>query len=401
MSTTIHVMPRPEIYKASAVWVTAHNWAAAAERRWGQAFFWVGDRCFDPQDAMLYANRGADRRSSPPKRRSILLRTLAKDARWLREDLRYRARDLSKQIDLTDVTYIWQHHDLFLRGGHRLGRLVGAPVVSFVDSLIVWESSKWGVKRPGWGPLLETTGEIPSLRAADVIACVSQEVADAVESKGVSASKIIITPCTAEPELFAATPQQRQSVRGELGLKGRFVVGWTGSFRRFHALDTLMEAFSLLACEANEARLMLVGGGPERDRIEALACQLGVRDRVLFVGSIPHDQMARYLAAMDAGVLTADPRAQFHYSPLKLREYLAASLPVLAPNVGEPARLLSDGRDAMLYPPGESAALARQLLFLRSNARLRYDIGRAGRTLQERTGTMSVNLSRLERALVG
>ena len=117
----------------------------------------------------------------------------------------------------------------------------------------------------------------------------------------------------------------RAALRRRLGLDGQFVVGWVGSFRRFHAIENAVEA--MVGLEG--ATLLLVGDGPERPRIEALARSRNVT--AVFTGTVAHDQLPLYLATMDAALVTASRDASFHYSPLKLAEYLAAGLPVVAP----------------------------------------------------------------------
>ena len=69
-----------------------------------------------------------------------------------------------------------------------------------------------------------------------------------------------------------------------------------------------------------------------------------------------HADLPRHLAAMDVGVVMADPRS-FHYSPLKVAEYLAAGLPVVAPDVAPLASRLDRDTNAVLYPPGDVDAL--------------------------------------------
>src|SRR5207244_5321388 len=166
--------------------------------------------------------------------------------------------------------------------------------------------------------------------------------------------RIVIAPTGADPELFAV-PVDRAAVRRRLELDGRFVVGWVGSFRKFHALEHAVEALAGL----DDATLLLVGDGPERARIEQLAQGRGVVVRG--TGTIAHDEIPSYLAAMDAALVLAAPGRTFHYSPLKLAEYLLAGLPVVAPRAGELPRLLHDGVDAVLYEPGDPSALANAL----------------------------------------
>jgi glycosyltransferase involved in cell wall biosynthesis len=167
-------------------------------------------------------------------------------------------------------------------------------------------------------------------------------------------------------------------VRDRLGLRDRFVVGWVGSFRRFHALDQAIAAIAGL----ERTTLLLVGDGPERSRIEALARSAGAD--VVCTGTVAHAHMPQYLAAMDVAVVVSTPEQAFHYSPLKLAEYLAAGKPVVAPAVQQIAQRLTDGTDAVLVPPGDVAELRNALRQLRDDDALRDCIGRAARTTAER-----------------
>jgi glycosyltransferase involved in cell wall biosynthesis len=152
-----------------------------------------------------------------------------------------------------------------------------------------------------------------------------------------------------------------------------FVVGGVGSFRGFHALEQLVEA---AAC-APDTQLLLVGDGPERPRIEQMVRDRGVR--ATFTGTVSHADLPTALAAMDAGVLVAPPDGSFHYSPLKLAEYLAAGLPVVAPAVGQVVERLTDSVDALLVPAGDVRALAEALVLLRGDPALRRRLSVAGR----------------------
>ena len=129
------------------------------------------------------------------------------------------------------------------------------------------------------------------------------------------------------------------------------------------------------------ASLLLVGDGPERVRIEKLARELGVP--ATFTGTVPHHELPAYLAAMDAAVVLAPRGAPFHYSPLKLAEYLAAGLPVVAPAVGQLPERLTEGLDALLVPPGDEAALGAALRHLRDDPEERARLGKAARAAAE------------------
>jgi glycosyltransferase involved in cell wall biosynthesis len=193
---------------------------------------------------------------------------------------------------------------------------------------------------------------------------------------GVPEERLLLTPTGVDLELFAE-PQDPAPLRRRLGLEDRFVVGWVGSFRRFHALEQAVDALAALPGMA----LLLVGDGPERPRIERLARDRGVP--AVCTGTVAHHELPVHLAAMDAAVVLAPPGQPFHYSPLKVAEYLAAGLPVVAPAVGQLAERLTDGVDAIVVPPQDVNALAAALRRLRDDPEERARLGKAARAAAE------------------
>jgi glycosyltransferase involved in cell wall biosynthesis len=274
------------------------------------------------------------------------------------------------------VTFVWQRHELFYSPGPRLARRLGVASVLFVPAAKVWEANQWGTKRPGWDRWLERRVERPALQRADVVACGSEAVAEQVLRIGMPEERVVPTPTGVDLDLFAELPDPTP-LRRRLGLGGRFVVGWVGSFRRFHALEQAVRA----AAGVPGSHLLLVGDGPERARIERLAADAGVP--ATFTGTVPHAELPGYLAAMDTAVVLAPPRQAFHYSPLKVAEYLAAGRPVVAPAVGQLADRLTDGVDAVLVPAGDSAALEAALRRLQSDPEERARLGKAARAAAE------------------
>ena len=98
---------------------------------------------------------------------------------------------------------------------------------------------------------------------------------------------------------------------------------------------------------------------------------------------------------MDATIVTARAGQSFHYSPLKIREYLASARPVIAPRIGEVSRTVTDGVNALLYEPGDVDGLAEHLLRLQSAPDLGARLGTAGRALVVASGTWFFQLQRL------
>jgi glycosyltransferase involved in cell wall biosynthesis len=393
----VFVMPRKstEWADAPAMWITAAGWARAAQRRFGHAWVVTRDRIASPDETIGFTQprtrvQAAHRKIPAPE----VIRIGAKDL------LRARAArdrdDTGERADWNgvDLAFVWQHHDLFHTAGEPLARRHGVPLVSYVHAPQVWESARWGIRRPGWGAFMERHGERPQLLRSDVVACVSQEVATEVLRLGVEEHRVLVSPMAVDADRFSPAASGYE-VRRRFGLGESFVIGWTGSFRRFHGLELAIQAFAVLHQASPESRLLLVGDGAERSAIELLAQELSVGDAVVFAGAVNHEELPAYVAAMDATVVTARVGEAFHYSPLKLREYLAAARPVVAPRVGDIARTLKNDLDALLYEPGDVAGLAEGLRSLHDNPALRSRLGSAGRTLMERTGTWDVQLGLL------
>ncbi len=342
--------------------VSTAGWASAMRRVVGES--WVVTARGEVVGTETLRAEGSSPRLAPPTRRAarrlvpVVVKTALKDARDWR-----RARRCVIPVDGPwrhhDVAFVWQRHELFHDEGIDLAAALHVPAVVFVPAPLVWQARVWGVRRPGWGAFVERVGEARALARADVVACGSDAVVEQVQRMGVDPQRTVVTPTGVDVELFARGRGDR-SLRDAFGLDG-FVVGWVGSFRRFHALEQLVDALAGL----EGATLLLVGDGPERAHIEARARAAGVR--CVVTGTVPHDDLPRHLGAMDVAVVVAAADAPFHYSPLKLAEYLAAGLPVVAPRAGDLAERLHDGVDAILVPPGDTGALRSALERLRAD----------------------------------
>jgi len=356
-----------------AAWVSTAGWAAAARRVLGESWIVTPAGVTTPDDAR---RRGSDPALSPLPEQSwrrrvpTVVKTALKDVRQWRRARRFHV-DATPWRD-RGVQFVWQRHELFADAGITLARALGVPAVVFVPATHVWEAAQWGVRRPGWGRVLERTAEAAPLRRADLVACGTDVVAAEVRRLGVNADRIVVTPTGVDVDAFAGG-DGRAATREALGLEDRFVVGWVGSFRRFHALDQLVAA----ARDVPGCALLMVGDGPERPRVEALARAHGVC--AVFTGTVPHADMARHLAAMDAAVVVAERDSVFHYSPLKLAEYLAAGLAVVVPRVPQLDARLHDGVDALVVAPGDASALRDALVALACDPGRRARLGAAAR----------------------
>jgi glycosyltransferase involved in cell wall biosynthesis len=355
-------------------WVSTAGWATATRRVVGDVWIVTPAGLMSVDEVRRRAAHpllAAAPRASWRRRVPVVAKTAIKDAREWRRAQTFRVpRDGVWRGH--DVRFVWQRHELFHTAGLELAAALGVPSVLFVPAPLMWQARQWGVRRPGWSRLLEQFGEARILGRAELVACGSELVAEQVTRLGVADERIVIVRTGFDPDVFNGRADGA-AVRQRLGLGREFVVGWVGSFRKFHGLGQLVDAVAAMS----NTVLLLVGDGPERATIESLGRERGVS--VIFTGTVPHEDLPAYIAAMDAAVVLAEPGADFHYSPLKLAEYLACGVAVVGPPAGAIPAQLADGVDALLVDPGDLAQLTRSLEWLRENPEERANLGRRGR----------------------
>src|SRR5207249_4346059 len=136
-----------------------------------------------------------------------------------------------------------------------------------------------------------------------------------------------------------------------------------------------------------ETRLLIVGDGPERESMVRNLSARGLLEAAYLVGSVPWSEVPGMLASMDVGVAPYPDLSRFYFSPLKVYEYMAAGLPVVASRIGQLEKLIQDGVNGLLTAPGDAAELAMTLERLRAEPELRARLGKAARAtvLREHT----------------
>lgn len=162
----------------------------------------------------------------------------------------------------------------------------------------------------------------------------------------------------------------RAAARARLGLTpDDFAVAALGRFVPVKGFDLLVAALPRLAQAVPGARLLLIGDGPERERLAALATRLGVSARITVTGAI--SDVGAYLAAAD--VFAAPSRNEGMGRALV--EAMALGLPVVGAAVGGIPAVVSDGVCGRLVPAGDVDALAEALTDLARDAGLRTELG--------------------------
>jgi glycosyltransferase involved in cell wall biosynthesis len=182
----------------------------------------------------------------------------------------------------------------------------------------------------------------------------------------------------------------------------RTTIVFVGAFRAWHGVQHLVRAMRQLQDRGRtDFRAILIGDGPELAPARALAVGL---DAVTFTGALPHEQVAACLAASDIGAAPFDLAAHaplsltFYWSPLKVFEYLASGLPVVAPDIPRLRAIIAPGTAGLLYDAQDPAALASTLETL-ADASLRARLGAAARDRAVRLFSWASHCRLLDTAL--
>ncbi len=246
---------------------------------------------------------------------------------------------------------IYERLSLFGTAGQQVAAETGARHVLEVNALLTAEESAW---RGLHLAALAGQREAAVLGAADLRVAVSDEVRRAITPYAGGGPSITV-PNGVDTDLFATRPD-RQQARAAFGLPtGDVLLGFTGSLRPWHGLDIAVAALAELP---DWVGLVVAGDGPVREQLEQQAAALGVDHRVRWLGALAHERVPQMLAACDLALAPYPRLPNFGFSPLKLYEYLAAGVPVVASDIGQIRRALEDGRWGRLVPPGDASALA-------------------------------------------
>lgn len=264
---------------------------------------------------------------------------------------------------------VYERHALWAYAGMEHARGHGVPGVLEVNAPLVEEQAAHRilVDRDG----AESAAD-RAFAAATVIAAVSREVAAHLDARAAARGRVLVVPNGVDARRFrpGSWPSRPHP---------EFTVGFVGTLKPWHDLDTLIDAFARLRRRRPEARLTIVGEGPGRPGLEASASRLCVRESVEFTGAVDPARVPELVAGFDAAVAPYPDVRSFYFSPLKVLEYMAAGLPVAASAVGQVRELIEHEQSGLLCPPGDAPALAAALDRLAGDPALRARLGTRAR----------------------
>jgi PEP-CTERM/exosortase A-associated glycosyltransferase len=231
------------------------------------------------------------------------------------------------------------------------------------------------------------------LRRADHVTTICEGLKRDIVARGIPDEHVTVIPNAVDVDEFPYGAVPDAELKNRLGLAGAVVIGFVGSFYAYEGLDMLLAAFPRIAVNAADVRVLLVGGGPEEARLRSLAQSMGLGDKVVFTGRIPHAEIPRYYGIVDLLIYPRRPmRLTELVTPLKPLEAMALGRVVVASDVGGHRELIRHGETGVLFPAGDVTALGDAVVALLGERDRWPELRRRGRRFveSERTWTASV-----------
>ena len=329
-------------------------------------------------EVVLYALRSGEHVPADLTDLELHLETVSDVAPAEREQAQVRAAQrIASRVVADGADLVYERYSLFSTALADITTATGVPGVLEVNAPLIDEQRRHR-------SLVDASGAEQALRrqvgAARATVCVSDPVADWVRrhTADVPDADAVADRIHTIPNGVSVRRIQPQPADPE-----RVVVTFVGTLKPWHGVADLITAASLAR---QQWSLRIIGDGPEMETLRAQAERLGVEAD--FRGAVSPEEIPAHMAGSAIGVAPYPDlggREQQYFSPMKVLEYLAAGLAVVASDVGQIPQLLEEGSQlhGVLVTPSDPTALAAALDDLAASPQRRARMGRNGRLLAE------------------
>jgi len=298
--------------------------------------------------------------------------------------------------DPPDVIY--ERLSLLGTAGAATANALDVPLILEVNAPLAFEAAAY---RGATLPDIAAAAERWTLARAAAVVVVSAILAEHVQAAGVAADRITVLPNAVDPARFFPGPAA-SAVRERLDLSTGPVIGFVSGLRAWHGTGMLPAIVSRLSSRHPGLTLVVVGDGPQRAAVEAEVHSLGLGDAVRFTGAVAHDEIPGLIRTFDLALAPYEVTEHaFYFSPLKVFEYLACGVPVVASRVGQLPEIIEDGITGLLCAPGDIDDFVAACDRLLSDPEARRDMGQAGAKLIASSYTWDDNAARVTQLAEG
>ena len=281
-------------------------------------------------------------------------------------------------------TLIYQRYSKGNFVGVALKNKYKIPYICEYNGSLTWISKKWYGHKVFHEKLIDKI-EILNLACADLIIVVSEEMQEELIQRGIDTSKILINPNGVDTSVYSPDVDGVK-VRERYSFNENIVLGFIGTFGKWHGAEVLTQAFGMLLNEnshlRNKVKLLLIGDGVTMPEVKKNIEMYNMDKEVILTGQIPQTEGPFYLAACNILISPHIPTpdgTKFFGSPTKLFEYMAMGKPIIASDLNQIGRILENNKTAILCEPGNPVALKDAIAKLIGDKELCLMLGKNAR----------------------
>ena len=274
-------------------------------------------------------------------------------------------RRLDEALDIVQPDIVHAHSPQLnavpaLRAAHRRGIPAVYEVRAFwEDAAVDHGTTTEGSVRYRLSKSLDTY----AFKHVDAVTCICEGLRSDIVGRGIPVEKVTVIPNAVDIEKFPLGNPPDEALKAGLGLSGARVLGFIGSFYAYEGLDLLLDALPNILAQAPDVRVLLVGGGPQEANLKQQAASLGIADKVVFTGRVPHAEVNRYYDLVDLLVYARHSmRLTELVTPLKPLEAMAQGQLFIASDVGGHKELVRHNETGWLFKADDVEALTHSVL---------------------------------------
>lgn len=285
-------------------------------------------------------------------------------------------KELLKIIEIEKPDLIYHFQAFFNYKIKNIKDKTGIPVFMQLEGILQWVKSNWGKT---YFPDLLRKIEIESWRGVDEFFTVSNFVKNQLSEFGIDKSRISVITSKADTEHFNPDVDGSK-IRDKYHIDGTLIT-FLGTFGKWHGIEFLIDAAPKIFANIPDAKIMLIGDGELRGKIDEKIDALGIRDKIIMTGLVDLSFVPQYLAASDILVSPCIPndKGEFINSPVKIFEYLAMGKPLVASDIGQQKEIIKDGQNGLLFKTFDENEFVSKIKLLNSDNELKHKLSLAAR----------------------
>ena len=271
--------------------------------------------------------------------------------------------------------FIYERYALFLLAGVWAKRKFGVPLILEVNDC-------GGLKRSRKQSFVRLADYIENIvfSSADSIIVVSSFLKDELLKRGITEDKVHVFPNSVDVCKFNPNVSD-EKYKNKYNLVDVTSFGFVGWFDPWDRLDFLIEAFSVVHKERPETRLLLIGDGPGRQKLQNLIEEYRLSHSVILTGAVQRNEIQSLIAALDVCVI---PHSNLFGSPIVLFEFMAMAKAVIAPSLPPILDVLTDKENGLIFNTEDKSKLVENMMELIDNPELRQQYGQSALKKVER-----------------